>query len=170
MGYTGGVHSSSVFARQAKLFLPSTGWSLSNTTWTHASGMVWHLEKFSFPDYKHKVAHLLREGWRRKQWDALGTGKRRDSTVFRNTSYSEDRVTLVRKIARASQGPQLAILLGSVPQSTLFHSILCKQLIGLTAEPIEPATAHQVVAPLALHTYPGTTGLWIFVWRMWSRT
>lgn len=164
------MHSSSVFARQAKLFLPSTGWSLSNTTWTHASGMVWHLEKFSFPDYKHKVAHLLREGWRRKQWDALGTGKRRDSTVFRNTSYSEDRVTLVRKIARASQGPQLAILLGSVPQSTLFHSILCKQLIGLTAEPIEPATAHQVVAPLALHTYPGTTGLWIFVWRMWSRT
>ena len=95
-------------------FLAATGWSLRNTTWKHAaSGMEWHLEKFSFPDYKHKVAHQLREGWRRKQWDALCNGSRRDSIIFRNSTYSEKRVTVVRKVARNSTGPQLAILLGS---------------------------------------------------------
>lgn len=111
---TGSLRVSSVLAQQAMTFLAGTGWSLRNTTWKHAaSGMEWHLEKFSFPDYKHKVAHLLREGWRRKQWDALCSGSRRDSVIFRNSTYSEKRVTVVRNVARKSTGPQLAILLGS---------------------------------------------------------
>ena len=72
---SGTLPSYSSLAQQAKRFLTSIGWTINGTIWKYdlASG------KFAFQGYQRPVAHLLREGWRRKQWDEFSKGARRDS-------------------------------------------------------------------------------------------
>ena len=51
-------------------FLQDTGWQLKACRiWRHAHlDLHWKLGDFEDPNFKRKVAHMLREGWRAKQW------------------------------------------------------------------------------------------------------
>ena len=112
--WTAAFHQTSLLAQWARVFLSSTGWELHNGFWRHSQlQFQWSMDEFRNPNFKHRLAHLLREGWRHSLWQKLGHGNRRDADPFRTIPYSSNRVTLVRSLCQKAHGPELAVLLGS---------------------------------------------------------
>ena len=56
----------------------------------------------NFAADKGLLAHLLREAWRRSEWEAWHSSSRNDATACADQQYSERRCKLAREVAQSS--------------------------------------------------------------------
>ena len=58
--------------------------------------------RHNFATDKGLLAHLLREAWRRSEWEAWHSSSRNDATTCADQQYSEHRCKLAREVAHSS--------------------------------------------------------------------
>ena len=86
--------------------LKQTGWEITAPwCWKHAQmNRYFSLDRNgrNFATDKGLLAHLLREAWRRSEWEAWHSSSRNDATACADQQYSERRCKLAREVAQSS--------------------------------------------------------------------